>query len=351
MTIPVAYLNQQDGRPFVAPVMSLRNFRERNRGCQYLFFDNLRLEGPSGVRLVDDFEASTRWDATVRKLGAVVLVQDRTQGQASERVAWKDLPSTHLNRKLVARPEGPFPPEKYSSLKLDVKYVGTRPYMHIRGLGQQVDLGDQLLTAELAGARTEQHGQDAYGRVDYASYRTRDTRLTRHFVLTAEGYLVVQDVLTPGQSMAGWEAGQLWQLYEKQALGEDWFCSQDDGPFPTGSGDTIRTRRMLVKYDTGQGTTVGVEEVPQYYHNPCPRGRKPQHFWTTWSKRKVVPGRIGCFTLMVYPHDPKEGEPASLARRIMFRSTENQTRVSIHGPEKGKEVEIMIEEGRWRVHR
>jgi len=45
----------------------------------------------------------------------------------------------------------------------DLKYAGARPYLHIRGLGEQVDLGDQSLYAHLTSASVEQRQHDAYG--------------------------------------------------------------------------------------------------------------------------------------------------------------------------------------------
>jgi hypothetical protein len=225
--------------------------------------------------------------------------------------------------------------------------------MHIRGLGKQVDLGDQLLTARIAGASAEQHGEDAYGKVEYSSYLTPDTRLTRHLVLTAEGYLIVHDVLVPGKSMADWNAGQLWQLYEKQASGDDWFCSEDDGPYPTSgeAGAATNARRMLVRHDTSHSTAVGIEEIRQECHDGSPRGRKPVHFWTTFSHRKVTPGEPEGFTMAVVPHDPRNGDPAALARRIRFHTEANRTKIMIAGDEKANAVEVTIDAKGWQVTR
>ena len=153
--------------------------------------------------------------------------------------------------------------------------------------------------------------------MQYKSYITADSTLTRHLVLTAEGYLVVHDVLVPGRSMTGWQAGQLWQLYELKAKGEDWFCSEDDGPYPAGDG--MKSRRMLVRFATGPETQAGLEEVKQGYYCPNPRDRRPEHFFTTFSQRKVTPGQKEKFTLAVLPHAPDEADPAAVARRMSFQ--------------------------------
>ena len=92
----------------------------------------------------------------------------------------------------------------------------------------------------------EQRGRDAFGQISYESYITSDTTLTRRLVLTAEGPLVVHDVLTPGSSMAGWTAGQLWQLYELKSQGADWFAIAEDGTYPLAKGEA-RPLAMLVR--------------------------------------------------------------------------------------------------------
>jgi hypothetical protein len=225
--------------------------------------------------------------------------------------------------------------------------------MHIRGLGKQVDLGDQLLTADLPTARAEQHGRDAYGRIDYAAYLTADSRLTRHLILTAEGVLVIRDVLTPGPLMKGWNAGQLWQLYEKQTQGADWFCAEDDGPYPTGGGRDAptHTRRILVRFDAEPGTKTGVEEIPQAYHDGSPKTRKPHHFWTTFSERTVVPGQAQAFTLVVLPLDPEKEAPDAAAARVVIRRDGEHLRVTVRGTDKAADVTISLDEKAWEVRR
>ena len=108
--------------------------------------------------------------------------------------------------------------------------------VHIRGIGEQMDLGDQIMVAAPPQAAVEQRDGDASGKVTYPWYLCRDSRLTRQMVLTREGYLIIHDTLVPGSLMDGWSAGQLWQLYEMADHGKDWFCSQDEGAYPT-TGD------------------------------------------------------------------------------------------------------------------
>jgi hypothetical protein len=330
--------------------MLLRNFQERSRSCDELFFDNLRLEGPAGTRLVDGFEDPTRWDARLRKLTRVSLAKESSQGPFCEGVLWKPVPSEHIARKLATPPERSFGRDEYQHLKLDVKYHGGRPMMHIRGLGRQVDLGDQLLVSQLARARAEQRGHDAYGEVAYSAYITPDTSLTRYLVLTAEGCLVVHDVLVPGPSMKGWNAGQLWQMYEKRAAGNDWFLSDDDGGYPAADG-TLKTRRMLVRFAAGQGGTMGSEEVRLNYHGPNPKGRKPERFFTTYSRVPVTPGRKQHFAMVVVPQDPAVSGDADPAAGVAIRMESDGTAVTEVRGSDGHRLDVRLGEAAWGVSR
>jgi hypothetical protein len=303
---------------------------------------------------VDPFEDPGRWDARLAKLTEAVTVDDHTQGKASERIAWQPLPSTEFKRRLVDHPAQAFDKKQYTSLKVDLKYVGERPYMHVRGLGKQVDLGDQLLLSEIDSAQTEQRGRDAYGRIVYRSYIMPDTALTRHLVLTAEGYLVVHDELTPGRSMAGWTAGQLWQLYERKAQGLDWFCADDDGAYPVGAATDVseKTRRMLVRFSVEPGTETGSEEVKQGYSCVNPKGRRAERFFTTFSHRPLAAGQKAVFGLVVLPHDPAEGDPAAVATRIHFdHDIADRTSVALRSADGTGVVAIVIRRDSWEVKR
>ena len=201
-----------------------------------------------------------------------------------------------------------FDKDQYDALKLDLKFTGRKPYMHIRGLGEQVDLGDQFLVCKLADARVEQRGRDAFGQVSYCSYLRLIAR-SRANALTAEGYLIVHDRMMPGRAMDGWNGGTLWQLYEKQAAGHDWFCAADDGAYPASDGAaSVPPQRMLLydsTFDGGTHThththtththththTPAFEEIKQEYHSPNPNGRKPSHFCTTFVRRKLTAGQ------------------------------------------------------------
>ncbi len=350
MTIPVEYLTQEGGSYRLTPCFSLRNFQDSRSGHKDLLIDNLRLEGPAGTRLVDDFDEVKGWQPSFLKLSAVTPdTTDKTQGEASLRMPWKGVTSNEFRRTFPHPYDAPFTSAEYTALKLDVKYTGTRPYMHIRGIGEQVDLGDQLLVTRIAAARTEQHGRDALGQVTYSSYINSDTTLVRRIVLTAEGVLVVQDELRPGASMKGWNAGDLWQLYALKTKGTNWFCAEDDGTYATSNG-TVPPLRMLVRFASDRGATCDAEEVLRSYHCPTPNERKPERFFTSYTVRPITPGQVERFNFVVLPHAPSAA-PGPLAEAIHFQQTADGTSVTTVPVEGGKTVEVRISDKNWEVKR
>lgn len=352
MRLPVDALPQDaDGKYVLAGGLSLRNFPEWNRNCRHLYFDNLRLVGASGSRLIDSFDTPDGWDRRLLQSKQVASSSDRTQGDASQRIPWNTV--TASGRRFSEPPPAPFTKKQYSFLELDLKYEGARPYLHIRGLGEQVDLGDQSLDAHLTSASVEQRQHDAYGRIDYQDYIQPGTQLTRQMVLTAEGHLLVRDELTPGPSMDGWNAGQLWQFYDLATRNGSWFSANDDGPYPAvaGSPTPSTTRGMLVRFAETADARMGVEEVKQGYHMPNPKGRKSTAFSIAFSQRKVLAGRPAVFALIVVPRDPAGARPDDLAARTtIVQGTDGPTSAKVVGPN-GTTVTIVLSSAAWEVKR
>jgi hypothetical protein len=298
--------------------MSLRNFPERNRGCATLFFDNLRLSGPAGTLLVDGFDGSDGWSKSLEKLAAPTSSPDKREGQAAQVIRWNQIKTQFIDRDFPKPLPAPFSTDQYNLLKLDVKYEGDRPYMLVRGIGAELELGTHELRPQLKNASVEQRGRDALGEVTYQRYISVDTTLVRRIVLTSEGYLIIRDVLTPGPSMNDWNAGQLWQLYTMASRGDDWFCSEDEGAYPNISKDSSMDtrRRMFVRFASDSGTSVGFEEIKQQIVNPNPKGHIANSFFTSYSKRKVTAGHSEVFAMVVIPNDPKSTTPEELAKKV-----------------------------------
>ena len=355
MAIPAEMLlRSADGALLVGDRLSLRNFENRN--SRQLWFDNLRLEGSKGTRLLDGFESDKTWhkNVTTAKGIKVETSPEHTQGVASQSLNWSVLKAGVYARMLAADHNFTFPPGEFDTLRLDVKYEGIRPYLHLRDLCQQIDLGDQALLYTVGSARAEQHGHDAFGEVVFSRYGAGDARLTRRLVLTAEGCLIIRDQWTAGKSQPRWTAGQLWQFYAMKEHGKDWFCSEDDGAFnvPDGQGSTKPvTRQMLVKFATDAGTETFVEQIDQTYSAPNPKKRPQDKFFTTGSRRLVPAGAEASFTLVVVPHEPRQ-DAQSIAAGITFKEQSDGVEITIGNSAAPPPTRVVMHhDGRWNIVR
>ena len=94
MCIPVSQFTHEGNNYAIGQKLDLRNFQEMSRDCRTLWFDNLRLQGPAGTRLVDSFDSTHGWNASLqRQTTAQDDAIDRTQGSTSQKIAWAALPS------------------------------------------------------------------------------------------------------------------------------------------------------------------------------------------------------------------------------------------------------------------
>jgi hypothetical protein len=355
MSIPVEMLPRTaDGALMIGDRLSLRNFE--NRDTRQLWFDNLRLEGSKGIRLLDGFESPKTWHANVTTAPEIMIKTspDHTQGTASQSLNWGVLKASAYARMLADDRKFTFQPGEFDTLKLDLKYEGVRPYLHVRDICQQIDLGDHALPYTVGSGRVEQHGRDAFGEVVFSRYGTDDARLTRRIVLTAEGCLVIRDQWTAGTAQPQWTAGQLWQLYAMKEQGKDWFCSEDDGAFnvPDGDGHTKPvTRQMLVKFATDAATATFVEQVNQSYLAPNPKKRPQDKFFTTGSKRIVSAGTESSFTLVVAPHEPGQ-EAKIIADGIAFNEQPDGVAVTLGSATTSPPARVVMHrDGSWEVLR
>jgi hypothetical protein len=355
MSIPSEMMIQaEQGTLKVGDRVTLRNFE--NNGTQHLWFDNLRLQGKAGVKLLDGFEGDKQWHSSLHKAPGLEIETspDHTQGTASQSLNWGALPAGAYSRKLADAQNITFAPSDYDTMSIDVKYAGKRPYLHLRDLCQQVDLGDQVLPYRVGAARAEQRGRDAYGEVTFSRYIAADAQLTRRMVLAAEGCLVIRDRWSSGQSHPKWTAGQLWQYYALKEHGVDWFCSDDDGaytvPNDRGGPQTV-TRRMLVKFATDARTEAFVERIEQPYLAPNPKNRPGTEFFTTGCRRTVAAGEDATFALAVVPHDPAL-DAKTVAEGISFKERPDGVEVVFGPPAATAPIRVrFLDDGRWEVER
>jgi hypothetical protein len=357
MAVPVDHLfpGQAPGTLRISDGLDFRTFRTpKIRNAR---FDNLRLEGPAGVLLLDGFESPATWHRNIaaRPDARLETSSDRTEGAGSQGVALEVL-GEQLATRLFERKEvrgRAFDPADYDVVKLDFAFEGQLPHCNLRRLFDRwVDLGDRPLPCRVAAARAEQVGADAWGEIRFTDYLAPGATLDRTIALTREGGLVVVDSFTPTAGMRGWAAGQLWQLYELDRRGPDWFASASDGAYPQADGSQAE-RMMLVKFMGGPGVSCGSEQVrPTTMHAPRADGRSRSTYHTTFSRQPVMGGPFVA-ALAVLPIRPGD-DPEPLAARILLEPTGQGARergVAAVLPTASGSVRIRVGDGPVAFHR
>ncbi len=128
--------------------------------------------------------------------------------KAAEQPCGKRLLWGHMNRQskqslvrtLGTGPEGTirFKAGEFHTVKFDYKYEGELPHVRLDGwYGKGADLGFAELPCTVADAQARQLGNDAWGRVDFTSYRGTGNELSRRMLLTEEGALIIVDRYQP----------------------------------------------------------------------------------------------------------------------------------------------------------
>lgn len=353
--IPLRYLvrdSEQEDQYRIERAVTFRNFQEQNRHVDYLFLDNLRLQGPAGTLILDDFEDASTWHRNVYGVEGVEMhpSEDATEGRFSQRLNWNILPSGFCSRLFKNASNFVFSGSEYTELCLDLKYEGEKPYINLRAVvDTPIDLGDQTLPTRIESAKVEQRGEDAFGEIAYSQYSAGNARLTRRMVLTGEGILVIQDTCTPSPEMADWTGGQLWQLYDLDRQGKSWFSSAVYQGYP---GATDGARRVLVKYRTDAETETFLERIEQNYYRPTPTGNKGTEIFTTGSLRRMTGAEPQTFFMVVIPHSP-ELDAAALAESIQFVSgPDGSSSVMLSHPALAERpIRIDLGPGSWSVVR
>lgn len=319
MTIPVNRLKKKEGKyVFGNRKLDFRVFPQKD--LKYIVFDNMRLEGPKGMLLIDGFESDALWDRNLLEHAPQIRVEtidDKTEGRGAQKVQWnlfsnevisRLLPDEFVNKEID--------PEEYDVIKIDYKYEGPLPYFHFRGwCDRQLDMGNAVLECSVRDAVTHQMGNDAYGRVIYNDYIVKGAKLVRQMVLTEEGVVVISDSFYPTEQCIGKTAGQLWQLYTLKERGNDYFVAFDDGLFPQADGRKREKRCMMVKYIADKHTECDYKKfVPGYMHSYRVEegGRRTNYrsFCTTYSRQTIKTLKPVHMVQVIYPLTESESRHA-----------------------------------------
>ena len=268
-----------------------------------LLVDHLRLCGPAGEKVLDDFEQPGPWRGGQRQLAL-----DATQGRHAMQVACEPGVSFVWRAGLDAT----FSLRDYDRIKFSWKMSGADGGFS-ESLVFRVDssLSDyHVPIRQLAAVTEDAHAEtrlgDHFGTIRLGQWFTDDSRLTRRLVLLKEGPLVVCDDLEPGPTADGQVAGPLWHLPAEPRADGHWF-------------DAPGKRHLLVWLAPGPGRAFGTQTVELW-------GRVRPH--TVFAKQPLRAGRPVRFVTVLLPHLPQQ-PAAELASRIALDDSQGASGPSI----------------------
>jgi hypothetical protein len=311
-----------------------------------LTIDYIRLEGPAGVKIIDDFEEVSA------KLSRLHYVNDASHGKTAAQIAPSNVPFTTRQSSVE------FNLADYKVLSYDIKQTGSPALAdiafrtpdapnHTHTYGGWHSVAPAPFYASLANAKTDQQGEDCYAVLQYDGYGTFDSKLTRRVVLTKEGVLVIRDAFLPGARASGWTGGSVWQLSELAAQGKNWFSSPLIHDVSCEREDTATyTHGMLVYFAPEPGLEYGV--TPMTYGGPIAVGGNGKRF-VAYCKTPLESGKPVTLTTVVLPTN--EGVAAETYAKGISTTTpaEGGTEVDIQLPHAG--LHIKISDTAWSVHR
>jgi hypothetical protein len=319
--------------------------KEINQGsANAILIDNIRLEGPAGVKILEDFESG-------RPPRNATFTSDASHG-----VQALSIVPTNARVTIPSPTAGgyEFSPSDYKILCYDIKQTGDPPVPNISFRTPDAPNGSHMYEtwhtvtrspfyAALVDAKTENRGVDCYAEVHYDGYGTWDSNLVRRIVLTKEGIIVVRDSFQPGPSAAGWTGGAVWQLPTLMEQGDHWFASDLKSDVSCVAGDQTHYRHgMLVAFFSPQPLTCGVTTVPIDVKKALNRSE-------AWGKLPALtPGKPALTMTVVVPTDP-ETDAKELAAAVAASEGKDGMAAKI-GLKTGP-IEVDISDTAWAVHR
>lgn len=198
-------------------------------------------------------------------------------------------------------------------------------------------------------AKAENKGSDSYGEIILDDHCTDGTVLQRRMVLTAEGVLILQDYLIPGENTDGFVAGSLWQLYQLSESGENWFATsggkriyRDESnagkTWRDSQGNEIARRQLLVYFEKQKEFSYGYQKQ-EYTIKPT----------TVFSKCRVAAHKPVTFVMVVIPY--RAGEKAvEIVKDISVETINGKSHIEFIHDKKKVKVDLSLS-GAWNVSR
>ena len=300
-------------------------FRVAEDGPVDLFLANLRLSGPKGELVLDDFRKQRVWHG-----GRQAAAPGQSTGQKALRVSvargtsfvWRDGFDTTFSTADYDR-------FKFSWLMQGVEQGWSKSLIfRVDGSPSDFHVPLRPQTAEVSQARVDVRGADQFGEFEAVGWFTDDSRLRRRMVLLGEGPLVVCDELLPGRQADGWVAGPLWHLFDRPQANGNWF-------------DTAGGRNLLVWLGPAPGRSLGVQTAELW------SGMRP---FTVFAKETLKAGRPARFVSVLVPYEATV-QAAHLAGAIhVDESREGSVKIELPLPG-GAAVVRFDPVGMWTVQR
>lgn len=305
-----------------------------------ILIDNLRLVGPGGTQIIDDFE-----DAKTATPRGTRYSTNASHGHQSLEIAAPE-------SRVMLRPYNfAFDASAYKVVCYDIKRTGNAPVFHFRmtpaANGIHMYGGWHAVTpgpfyATIPEAKTQNVGEDCYAQVIFNGYGTWDSKLTRQIVLTREGVLVIRDSFVPGPSAAGWTGGSVWQLPSFIERGENWFAGGMREDFSCDPADPrTYARGMLVKFTGDAATNFGMQTGVFGKNNKEKR-------YIAYSKVKLTPGTPMAMTSVVVPlATPSEATLLAAGIQVTQSAAETNADIALAG----RRIKVKVTATDWRVER
>lgn len=337
----------------------MRGFRSitfRFQGGQpgeVICIDNVRMRGKAGEKMLHDCNSLRAW-------GEGVELMDNERGGKMIRVTLKNSDIHFINLDVAAD----FSLDDYRYIGCDWKHytldgsAQSKFSFKIRAYNKVKLPAEEYVHEEVGGlfnpntvrtAKAENRGQDSYGELILDNHCVDGSTLQRRMVLTAEGILVLQDHLLPGADTKGYTAGSIWQLYQMDEHGDNWFATHGGkhlyrdaagtkARWKDASGKEIDRRQLLVYFEKQEDCTYGFQHQ-QYTIQPT----------TVFAKRTVVAHQPMTFVTVLVPFGSKE-QAADIAGSLTVKTQDGNSTVEFRSKEK-KIVLQINQNGVWSVSR
>lgn len=320
-------------------------------------FDNIRFEGPKGVKMLYDFEDGS----TGKFKNSKCTVTDGGYESDKAMTVRVDSNNVFYNANILEKIDI----TEYDTLKWDWKtetddnkastglwtVIRVTDYDCIEELAKDAFLSGnddcyiQTFPGELntydsyiSEARVEDRDGDSFAELEISDIYMPGNVMKRRILLTKEGYLISADTIYPTENADGMRAGTIWGLYNIEERGDNWFLQKGEKPWYDGISDTKgKTNGMFVKFSDKNNRIDSVSVAPNAQ--------------TQSASRIIKAGNPESFITVAAPNINDARSGSEIAETIkMHYDLPNSAGVSYETPEGTVHIEFP-EDGGFKVVR